>query len=286
MTAQILSGNEISKKVRDELVKKVEERKAAGKSIPGLAVVLVGTDPASTIYVNMKEKRCKEVGMKSVKIEKPADIREEELLKIIDKLNNDPTIHGILVQLPVPKHINEEKVIEAIDPKKDVDGFSPYNFGAAFQRKTKTPRRACTPYGMIRMVEETGINISGMDAVVIGRSNIVGLPMFLELLNKNCTVTVCHSRTKDLAGKVKQADIVAAGIGSPEMIKGDWIKEGAIVLDAGINRLESGKLVGDVEFEKAKERASWITPVPGGVGPMTIAMLLVNTLEACEAQDQ
>lgn len=286
MTAQILSGKEISQKVRDELAKKVADRKTQGKSTPGLVVVLVGTDPASTIYVNMKEKRCKEVGMKSVKIEKPADTTEEELLAIIDELNKDSEIHGILVQLPLPKHINEERVIEAIDPKKDVDGFSPYNFGAAFQRKTKTPRRACTPYGMIRMIEETGIDVTGMNAVVIGRSNIVGLPMFLELLNKNCTVTVCHSRTKDLAGEVKRADIVAAGIGSPEMIKGDWIKDGAIVLDAGINRLETGKLVGDVEFEKAKEHASWITPVPGGVGPMTIAMLLVNTLEACEAQDQ
>ncbi len=286
MTAQILSGKEISQKVRDEIKQKVDDRKAKGLSIPGLAVVLIGSDPASAIYVRNKHRACEKTGIHSRQIEKPAETTEEELLAIIDELNKDPEIHGILVQLPVPKHINEEKVIEAIDPIKDVDGFSPYNFGAAFQRKTKTPRRACTPYGMIRMIEETGIDISGMNATIVGRSNIVGLPMFLELLNKNCTVTVCHSRTKDLPGEVKRANIVVAAIGRPEFIKGDWIKEGAIVLDAGINRLETGKLVGDVEFEKAKEHASWITPVPGGVGPMTIAMLLTNTVEACEAQDK
>lgn len=286
MTAQIISGKEISQKVRDEIKQKVEERKAKGLPVPGLAVVLVGSDPASAIYVRNKHRACEKTGIYSRQIEKSADTTEEELLTIIDELNNDPQIHGILVQLPLPKHINEEKIIEAIDPVKDVDGFSPYNFGVLFQRKKDKPRHACTPYGMMRMLEETGTNISGMNATIVGRSNIVGLPMFLELLNKNCTVTVCHSRTKDLPGEVKRADIVVAAIGRAEFIKGDWIKDGAIVLDAGINRLESGKLAGDVEFEKAKKHASWITPVPGGVGPMTIAMLLTNTLEACEAQDK
>jgi len=284
MTAKLIDGKLISQKVREEVAKKVEERKEKGLSVPGLAVVLVGSDPASAIYVRNKHRACEKTGIYSKQIEMPKETTQKELLQTIDDLNADPSIHGILVQLPIPDHIDSELVIERIDPKKDVDGFHPYNFGHLAQKNPTL--RPCTPYGMMRMLETTGVSLEGKDAVVVGRSNIVGFPMLIELLLKNVTVTICHSRTKDLAGKVKNADIVVAAIGRPEFIKGDWIKDGAIVLDAGINRLDSGKLVGDVEFDIAKEHASWITPVPGGVGPMTIATLLQNTLEAAEMQDK
>lgn len=283
MAAQIIDGKLISQKVREEIAKKIEARKTQGLPIPGLAVVLVGNDPASAIYVRNKHRACEKTGIHSRQIELSAETSQEELLRIIDELNADPTIHGILVQLPLPDHIDSKIVIERIDPKKDVDGFHPYNFGHLAQKDPIL--RPCTPYGMLRMLQMTGVNLEGKNAVVIGRSNIVGLPMMLELLMQNCTVTVCHSRTQDLDKKVKSADIVVAAIGKPEFIKGDWIKDGAIVLDAGINRLDTGKLVGDVEFERAKEHASWITPVPGGVGPMTIATLLANTIEATELQE-
>jgi methylenetetrahydrofolate dehydrogenase (NADP+)/methenyltetrahydrofolate cyclohydrolase len=284
MVAQIIDGKLISQQVRDEIAKKVIERKKNGLPVPGLAVVLVGDDPASAIYVRNKHRACEKTGIYSKQIEMPEETSQEELLRTIDELNDDPNIHGILVQLPLPDHIDSEIVIERINPKKDVDGFHPYNFGHLAQKNPTL--RPCTPYGMLRMLKSTGVDLEGKNAVVIGRSNIVGLPMMLELLMKNCTVTVCHSRTRDLAGEVKRADIVVAAIGRAEFIKGDWIKDGAIVLDAGINRLDTGKLVGDVEFAKAKEHASWITPVPGGVGPMTIATLLANTLEAAEQQDK
>lgn len=284
MVAQIIDGKLISQQVRDEIAKKVIERKKNGLPVPGLAVVLVGDDPASAIYVRNKHRACEKTGIYSKQIEMPEETSQEELLRTIDELNDDPNIHGILVQLPLPDHIDSEIVIERINPKKDVDGFHPYNFGHLAQKNPTL--RPCTPYGMLRMLKSTDVDLEGKNAVVIGRSNIVGLPMMLELLMKNCTVTVCHSRTRDLAGEVKRADIVVAAIGRAEFIKGDWIKDGAIVLDAGINRLDTGKLVGDVEFAKAKEHASWITPVPGGVGPMTIATLLANTLEAAEQQDK
>jgi methylenetetrahydrofolate dehydrogenase (NADP+) / methenyltetrahydrofolate cyclohydrolase len=284
MSAQIIDGKQIAAQVKEDVAKRVKERIAKGLSRPGLAVILVGEDPASAVYVRNKHRGCELTGILSKSINLPADVAEEELLKNIATLNHDPEISGILVQLPLPKHINEEKIIESIDSKKDVDGFHPYNFGHLAQKNPTL--RPCTPYGCITLLESTGVDLTGKDAIVIGRSNIVGIPMMLELLMKNCTVTVCHSKTKDMPAKVKAADIVIAGIGKPNFVKGDWIKDGAIVIDVGINRLPNGKLTGDVDFESAKEHAGWITPVPGGVGPMTIAKLLENTLLAAELQEK
>jgi methylenetetrahydrofolate dehydrogenase (NADP+) / methenyltetrahydrofolate cyclohydrolase len=278
MTARLIDGKAIAQALREEIKTKVDALKAAGRRPPGLAVVIVGADPASQIYVRNKHQATEAVGMKSVMKVLPETATEAEVLAVVKALNADPTIDGILVQLPVPKHIDSKAVIDAIAVDKDVDGFNPENLGLLAQR---TPRlRPCTPYGCMKMLEHVGIDPAGMDAVVLGQSNIVGRPAALELLMKGATVTICHSRTKDLPGHVRRADLVVAGIGKPEFVKGDWIKPGAVVLDVGINRLPSGKLVGDVEFAAAAERASWITPVPGGVGPMTIAMLIQNSLEA------
>jgi methylenetetrahydrofolate dehydrogenase (NADP+)/methenyltetrahydrofolate cyclohydrolase len=282
MPAQILDGKQISTELIDGVRQAVDARVAAGKRAPCLAVILVGDDPASAVYVNNKKKACERAGFRSLSFEWPADTTEAALLAEVARLNADPAVDGILVQLPLPPQINAERVIEAIDPAKDVDGFHPYNFGRlALKMPTLRP---CTPYGVMKLLERTGIDLIGRDAVVIGASNIVGRPAALELLMARATVTVCHSKTRDLADKVRAADIVVAGVGIPGFVRGDWIKPGAVVIDVGINRLPSGKLCGDVEYGPAVERAGWITPVPGGVGPMTIAMLMQNTLEACTAR--
>ncbi len=279
--AELINGKEIAAKMRADIAKEAEALKNEKGVTPGLAVVLVGEDPASKVYVGMKKKACAEAGFYSVEHKLAVETSEEELLTLIDELNSDDKVHGILVQLPLPKQINESKVLDAISPSKDVDGFHPYNVGRLLTGKPTF--QSCTPYGIIKLLEQTGVSLEGKEAVVVGRSNIVGKPVALMLLQKNATVTICHSRTKDLKGKVKAADVVIAAVGVPEMVKGDWIKEGAVVIDVGMNRLESGKLVGDVEFDAASKVASAITPVPGGVGPMTITMLLYNTLEAAKA---
>jgi methylenetetrahydrofolate dehydrogenase (NADP+)/methenyltetrahydrofolate cyclohydrolase len=266
------------KKIAQDLREQIKNQVATLKRNPGLAVVLVGDDAASQVYVNHKAKACSEVGFYSQKIELSANTPENELLKIIDNLNNDELIDGILVQLPLPEHIDSTKVIAKIDPTKDVDGFHAQNMGMLAQNRAFLS--PCTPKGVMTLLKTINYDIVGKDAVVVGASNIVGRPMALELINARATVVVCNSKTKNLSEKIKNADLVLVGIGVPEFIKGEWIKEGAVVIDIGINRLESGKLVGDVEFDKAKERASFITPVPGGVGPMTIATLLENTLIA------
>ena len=278
--ATIIDGKAISQKIRSE-VKAATEILIREKGVtPGLAVVLVGDNPASKVYVGSKEKACVEMGFYSEKHVLPVTASQDELLKLIDKLNKDKNIHGILVQLPLPKQINEDLVLEAITPEKDVDGFHPYNVGRLAVGKPLF--QPCTPYGMMKMLEYSNISVEGKHAVIIGRSNIVGKPIALMLLQKSATVTICHSKTKDLKAEVKRADIVVAAIGKPEFVTGDMLKEGAVVLDVGINRLESGKLVGDVNFASAEKVASAITPVPGGVGPMTIAMLMFNTLESAK----
>jgi methylenetetrahydrofolate dehydrogenase (NADP+)/methenyltetrahydrofolate cyclohydrolase len=283
MTAKIIDGKAVAQKVRQNIKAEVDKLVAAGQRRPGLAVVLVGEDPASQVYVRNKKKACLEVGFADFSYELPASASENELLSLIDQLNAHEEVDGILVQLPVPDHINPEKIIERIDPAKDVDGFHPYNMG---RLATRNPQLApCTPHGVMTLLAETGEHIRGKNAVVVGASNIVGVPMALELLNARATVTICHSATTDLPAKVGEADILVVGVGIPEMIKGEWIKEGAIVIDVGINRLSDGRLVGDVEFEVAKEKAGWITPVPGGVGPMTIATLLENTLTAYQLRE-
>lgn len=280
MSANILDGKAIAADLRLQIKSRVDERLAAGLRRPGLAVVLVGENPASEVYVRNKRKSCEEVGFHSVSHDLPATTSQDALLGLIDLLNADDAIDGILVQLPLPAQIDEEAVIERILPTKDVDGFHPYNVGRLTLRMPVL--RPCTPKGVMTMLERTGQKLEGLDAVIIGQSNIVGRPMALELLAARCTITVCHSRTKDLAEKARNADILVAALGRPEFIPGDWVKQGAIVIDVGINRTESGKLVGDVDFAAASQRASWITPVPGGVGPMTIATLLENTLQAAE----
>lgn len=279
MAAQVIDGKAIAAKVRGRIAGQVEQLKAQGVT-PGLAVVLVGEDPASRVYVGMKKKMCVELGMYSADHELPADTGEATLLELIARLNADERVHGILVQLPLPAHIDTDKVLEAISPLKDADGFHPYNMGRlAIGKPTFQP---CTPYGVMVMLEEIGYDLTGKEVVVVGRSNIVGKPVALMCLAKHATVTICHSRTKDLAGVVRRADVVIAAVGKAEMVKGDWIKPGAVVIDVGINRVGEKKLVGDVEYAAAAERASAITPVPGGVGPMTIAMLLQNTLESAQ----
>lgn len=272
----MIDGNATAKAVRAEAAELVVEAKAAGVE-PGLAVVLVGDDPASHAYVRMKEADCDEVGIRSFDLRRPADISQEELNALIDECNADPAIHGILVQMPLPAHLDEEQVIERIAPEKDVDGFHPTNMGK-LMRGLPAPR-ACTPWGVIHLLERYGIDPNGKKAVVIGRSNIVGKPMALMLLEKNATVTVCHSRTVDLPAVCREADILVAAIGRPRMIGAEYVKKGAVVIDVGINR-EDDRLVGDVDFEAVAPLASAITPVPGGVGPMTRAILMKNTAEA------
>ena len=280
MTARIIDGKAIAAQVRSEVREAVAARVQAGLRPPGLAVILVGSDPASQVYVRNKRRACDEVGFVSRSHDLPADTSEAALLELIDQLNADPAIDGILVQLPLPAHIDPERIIERIHPDKDVDGFHPYNVGRLALR---VPRlRPCTPYGIMRLLEHTGEVFKGRDATIVGASNIVGRPMALELMLAGATVTVCHRFTRDTAEHVRRADIVVAAVGKPGLVRGEWIREGATVIDVGINRLKDGRLVGDVEFEPAAERAAWITPVPGGVGPMTVAMLLKNTLQACE----
>jgi len=273
--ATIIDGKALAARIRAELSAQVTELRSAGTT-PGLAVVLVGEDPASKVYVSMKEKACADTGIYSAEHKLPAETTETDLLALIDRLNHDPRIHGILVQLPLPKQINTDKVLESISPLKDVDGFHPYNIGRLMVGKPTF--QPCTPYGVMVMLRECGMDLTGKEIVVVGRSNIVGKPVAMMCLQQNATVTICHSRTKDLAEKVRQADVLIAAVGVPEMIKGDWIKEGAVVIDVGVNRVADGKLVGDVEFAAASVKASAITPVPGGVGPMTITMLLHNTV--------
>jgi methylenetetrahydrofolate dehydrogenase (NADP+)/methenyltetrahydrofolate cyclohydrolase len=273
--ARIIDGKKIAADLREKIAADVSKLQAKGIT-PGLAVVLVGEDPASRVYVSMKEKACAATGIFSVEHKLATETSEQELLKLIDQLNNDAKIDGILVQLPLPGHIDEGKVLEAILPTKDVDGFHPYNVGRLV---TGNPLfQPCTPYGVMKMLEAEGVDLSGKEVVVVGRSNIVGKPVALMCLAEHATVTVCHSRTKGLADKVRQADVVIAAVGRPEMIKGDWIKPGAIVIDVGVNRVAEKKLIGDVDFVGASENAAAITPVPGGVGPMTISMLLFNTV--------
>lgn len=277
---QIIDGKGIAQGIRQELKARVDALKANGKREPGLAVILVGEDPASQVYVNNKRKACAEIGILSFEHDLPATTSQADLENLIDKLNEDPTVDGILVQAPLPAHINLDDIIERIRAEKDVDGFHPYNIGRLTVRAPTL--RSCTPYGVIKLLESTGQQLRGKHAVVVGASNHVGRPMGLELLLAGCTTTTCHRFTQDLAEHISRADIVIVGVGIPGLVKGEWIKPGAIVIDIGINRLDSGKLVGDVEFDKAAEKAGWITPVPGGVGPMTVAVLMHNTLQAME----
>lgn len=303
MTAQLIDGTAIAQKVRDEVKEKVAKRLAAGKSQPGLATVLVGERIDSATYVSMKQKACAELGMTSFHHPVPADITQEHLEKLIVQLNADPKVHGILVQLPLPDHLDEERILSLISIEKDVDGFSPINLGRLAQKGREPLFVPCTPYGCIYLLKEAGVKIAGANAVVLGRSNIVGMPAALLLIKENATVTVVHSKTKDIPAVLRDADIIIAAIGRAEMVRGDWIKPGAAVIDVGINGIpmlnedgtpvisqKTGKprqrLVGDVNFEEAKEVAGFITPVPGGVGPMTIAMLMANTLRAAEIQDK
>ena len=281
MTAQIISGTQLASQIKSNVAQQISQYVAQGKRAPGLAVILVGADPASQVYVGSKRKSCAEIGITSQSYDLPETTTEQALLELIEELNQDAEVDGILVQLPLPKHIDSTKVIEQISPEKDVDGFHPYNVGRLCQRIPTL--RACTPYGVMKLLETTGISFYGKHAVIVGASNIVGRPMALELLLAGCTVTVTHRFTEDLASHIRQADILVVAVGKPKFIKGEWIKEGAVVVDVGINRLE-GKLVGDVEFDIAAQRASYITPVPGGVGPMTVAMLMQNTLSAYEKQ--
>lgn len=279
MTAKIIDGKALAQQVRNEIATKVKQRIVAGLAVPGLAVIQVGSDPASKIYVKNKQKACDDVGFTSFAYDFPT-ATTQELLALIDELNQRNDVHGILVQLPLPDNIDKTKVLERINPSKDVDGFHPYNIGHLLQRDPIL--RPCTPYGVVKMLQSTGVQLSGLNATVVGASSIVGRPMALELLLLGCTTTITHSRTVDLAEHVSNADIVVAGVGIPNYVKGEWIKPGSIVIDVGINRLPDGKLAGDVDFATAVQRAGWITPVPGGVGPMTVAMLMSNTLEACE----
>jgi len=290
MTAQLIDGKEIARQVREAVAAEVTARAAQGKARPGLATVLVGDRVDSAAYVAAKQKACQELGMVSYHRPLPADISQEALEAEIRALNADPAVNGILVQLPLPAHLNEERVLALIGPEKDVDGFSPLNIGRLAQKGREPLFVPCTPYGCIYLLEQAGVKIEGANAVVLGRSNIVGMPAALLLIGKNATVTVCHSRTKNLPDLVRQADILIAAIGKPEMVRGDWIKPGAAVIDVGINakpdatKKSGHRLVGDVCFDEAKEVAGFLTPVPGGVGPMTIAMLMKNTLRAAQIQ--
>jgi methylenetetrahydrofolate dehydrogenase (NADP+)/methenyltetrahydrofolate cyclohydrolase len=281
--ARILDGRRIAGEVVKHVATGVKARLAAGRSAPGLAVVLVGADPASAVYVRNKRKACQQAGFKSFDHDLPADTPEAELFGLVDRLNADPGVHGILVQLPLPPHINADALIDRIDPRKDVDGFSAINVGHLALRRFGL--RPCTPKGVMTLLGRTDRPVRGQHAVVVGVSNHVGRPLVLELMIAGCTTTCCHKFTRDLGSYVRQGDIVIAAAGKPGLVKGAWIKPGAVVIDVGINRMQDGHLVGDVEFEEAAKRASWITPVPGGVGPMTVATLMENTLEAAQAID-
>lgn len=278
MSAQIINGKAIAEQMLALLKERIAERLSQGRRAPSLAVILVGADPASAIYVRNKRTACEKVGIRSISHDLPADTTESELFTLIDTLNADDTVDGILVQAPLPSQIDEKRIIEAIRADKDVDGFHPYNIGRLAVRQPTL--RSCTPFGVMKMLEASGLQVLGMDAVVVGVSNHVGRPMALELLLAGCTVTCCHRHTRNLAESVSRADIVVAAAGKAGLVKGEWIKPGAIVIDIGINRLADGSICGDVEFAVAKERAGWITPVPGGVGPMTVATLMENTLLA------
>ncbi|HAV42982.1 TPA: bifunctional methylenetetrahydrofolate dehydrogenase/methenyltetrahydrofolate cyclohydrolase FolD [bacterium] len=290
MAAKIISGNEVGEKIREELKEEINSLKGKGVT-PGLATVLVGDDPASQVYVRNKGRACEKLGIYSEQHNLPRDTEETKLLELIAGLNEDPKIHGILVQLPLPKHIDESKVLYAIDPSKDVDGFHPTNVGLFFTEKNfedmigKQLFLPCTPHGCIELLQRSGVELSGKDAVILGRSNIVGKPVALLLMANNATVTICHSRTKDLDKICQKADVLVAAIGKPKFVKADMVKEGVVVIDVGINRTEEG-LVGDVDFEAVKEKASMITPVPGGVGPMTITMLLANTVKSAKRTEK
>ena len=280
MTAQLIDGKAIAASLRQQIAQRVAERRQQGLRAPGLAVILVGSDPASQVYVSHKRKDCEEVGFVSQAYDLPATTGQDELMALIDRLNDEPSIDGILVQLPLPEHLDASLLLERIRPDKDVDGFHPYNIGRLAQRMPLL--RPCTPKGIMTLLQSTGVDLYGMHAVVVGASNIVGRPMAMELLLAGCTVTVTHRFTKDLPTHVGQADIVVVAAGKPGLVHGEWIKPGAIVIDVGINRQTDGKLIGDVVYETALPRAGWITPVPGGVGPMTRACLLENTLHAAE----
>ncbi len=283
MPARLLDGKATAARLHTRIKDEVARRLADGRRAPGLAVILVGDDPASRVYVGKKRRLCEDVGFISRGFDLPASTRQADLLARIDALNADPAIDGILVQLPLPAHIDADTVIQRIDPAKDVDGFHPVNMGRLALRLPGL--RPCTPHGVMTLLREANVPLEGRDAIILGQSNIVGRPMALELLNARCTPTICHSRTVGLPEKVARADLVVAAVGQPHFVQGDWIKPGAVVVDVGIHRLESGGLTGDVNFDAAAERAAWITPVPGGVGPMTVATLLQNTLTAAGARD-
>jgi len=280
MTAQIIDGKLVAERVRAGVAERARAYEGRTGKRPGLEVVLVGDDPASHVYVNSKEKMSAQVGMRGLVHRLPADTSQAALLDAVRRLNADPEVHGILVQFPLPKGLSQDEVVHAIDPKKDVDGLHPWNAGLLATGGVGL--RPCTPSGSMRLIAETGVSLEGKRAVVVGRSNLVGKPIALMLLEKNATVTLAHSRTRELAQIVRESDVVIAAVGVPELVKGAWIKPGAVVIDVGMNRLADKRLVGDVEFAAAKERAGFITPVPGGVGPMTIAMLLSNTMDAAE----
>ncbi len=283
MSAQLIDGKQVAGEIRERIRQRVAGRVAAGQRPPGLAVILVGEDPASAIYVRNKRKACEEAGFLSRSYDLEADAGEERLFELIDELNHDPAIDGILVQLPLPPGMDQSKIIERIDPAKDVDGFHPFNVGRLAQRIPLL--RPCTPLGVMTLIERYGITVKGRHAVVVGASNIVGRPMCLELLLHGATTTVCHRFTRDLRSEVERAEILVVAVGKPDLIPGGWVQPGAAVFDVGISRLPDGRLAGDVEFEAARERAAFITPVPGGVGPMTVAMLLSNTLDAARLRD-
>ncbi|MEE4361115.1 MAG: bifunctional methylenetetrahydrofolate dehydrogenase/methenyltetrahydrofolate cyclohydrolase FolD [Pseudomonadales bacterium] len=280
---RLLDGRLIAAEVRQAVARRVAARIDAGRTRPGLAVVLVGDDPASHIYVRNKRRACEEVGIASVVISHPASVSQDALLEELDRLNGDPGIHGVLVQAPLPPHLDGDAVIDRIDPRKDVDGFHPWNLGRLAQRRPML--RSCTPKGIMTLLAHTGVPLRGLDATIVGASNHVGRPMGLELLLAGCTVTTTHKFSRTTRAHVQRADIVVAAAGRPGLVKGDWIREGAIVIDVGINRLADGRLVGDVDFDAARQRAAWITPVPGGVGLMTVASLLENTVKAAELGD-
>ncbi|HEX7814959.1 bifunctional methylenetetrahydrofolate dehydrogenase/methenyltetrahydrofolate cyclohydrolase FolD [Dyella sp.] len=282
MTARILDGKRIAQELLDRIGKRVAERQAKGLDAPGLAVVLVGTDASSAVYVRNKRKACHQVGFRSFDYDLPASTSQDDLFALIDRLNADPQVHGILVQSPLPEHIDEDALVDRIDPAKDVDGFQAINVGRLALRRFGL--RPCTPKGVMTLLGHTDRPVRGQHAVVVGVSNHVGRPLALELLIAGCTITCCHKFTQGLEQFVRQADIVIVAVGRPGLVKGEWIKPGAVVIDVGINRLDDGRLIGDVAFDTAAERASWITPVPGGVGPMTVATLMENTLEAAEAR--
>ena len=291
MTADLLNGKAVAEQLRSEIAAEVEALVKAGKRKPGLATVLVGENPASQVYVRMKHKACEEVGIENFGKLLPADSSQDQVEGLVRELNEDPRVNGILVQLPLPTGLDEEKVLNAISIEKDVDGFHPLNIGRLAQKGREPLFVPCTPAGCMYLLEKTVGNLSGTNAVVLGRSNIVGMPVALLLVRANATVTICHSRTKDLPGTVRNADVLVAAVGRPEMVRGDWIKPGAVVIDVGVNRIDDPaakrgyRLVGDVAFDEAKEVAGTITPVPGGVGPMTIAMLLKNTLRSAKMAD-